>query len=69
MEDVKIIKNGDLELYKRKKLNIKRFKCYHCTCEFDATNKYYKSDQFDGVYAECPCCKEYAYEYTEATSD
>ena len=64
MEDVKIIKDGDLELYKRKKAHIMRFRCPECTCVFDATNNYYTSDQYDGTYATCPCCGEYAYEYT-----
>lgn len=60
---MEILKQGDAQRAKQKKLRIKRFVCDECGCEFKANKTEYKEpSQMDycgdriTAYCKCPCC-------------
>lgn len=58
---MKIIKQGDLNKLKR----IKRFKCEHCGCVFEADNteyvhKFSQRENCDWYEIKCPTCGNFA---------
>lgn len=55
---MEIIKQGDKEKARKKKLDIRRFVCPDCDCVWTATNEEYSyGNQLDpGPWMDCPCC-------------
>lgn len=55
---MEIIKQGDKEKARKKKLGIRQFVCTDCDCVWTATNEEYTfGNQLDpGSYMDCPCC-------------
>lgn len=58
---MKILKEGNLELFKQ----TKRFSCSYCGCEFEADKDEYNAiNQYNeySYFCKCPCCGKRAYE-------